>query len=64
MRLLRMNSDGTFGLIHFPEHDVPSYAVLSHTWQGELEVTFQDIIGSLTTNETGSNLDKLYFCGE
>ncbi len=67
MRLLRMNSDGTFSLIQFPKHDVPSYAVLSHTWRGEFEVTFQDVIDSTSTtkiNENGLNFDKLYFCGE
>ncbi|CAM5999841.1 unnamed protein product, partial [Sphagnum balticum] len=67
MRLLRMNSDRTFSFIQFPEHDVPSYAVLSHTWRDELEVTFQDVIGSTTTTKTtenGLNLDKLYFCAE
>lgn len=67
MRLLRMNSDGTFSLIQFREHDTPSYAILSHTWRGELEATFQDVIGSTTTAETkknNPNFDKLYFCGQ
>ncbi|OAQ58116.1 kinesin [Pochonia chlamydosporia 170] len=66
MRLLRMNSDGTFSLIQFREHDVPSYAILSHTWRGEHEPTFQDVIGSTTakTNENDPNFDKLYFCGK
>lgn len=62
-----MNSDGTFSLIQFPKHDVPNYGVLSHTWRGELEVTFQDVLGTTTTtktNENGLNFDKLYFCGE
>jgi len=66
-----MNSDGTFSLIQFPEHDVPSYAALSHTWRGELECTYQDVIASTTTssttnktNENNQNFDKLYFCGE
>ena len=44
MRLLRMNSDGIFSLIQFPEHDVPSYAVLSLTWRGELEVTSRTLL--------------------
>ena len=62
-----MNSDRTFSFVQFPEHDVPSYAVLSHTWRGDLEVTFQDVIGSIITtktNENDLNLDKLYFCAE
>ncbi|KAI0859350.1 hypothetical protein F4860DRAFT_270605 [Xylaria cubensis] len=66
MRLLRMNSDGTFSLIQFPEHDVPSYAVLSHTWRGDLECKFQDIIGSTTSIKTREDVlfDKIHFCGE
>lgn len=64
---MRMNGDGTFSLIHFEDHDVPSYAVLSHTWRGEFEVTFQDVINPTTktkTTEKGASFDKLYFCGE
>lgn len=68
MRLLRMNDDGTFSLTLFSEHDVPSYAILSHTWRGEVEITYQEVIGSAAVtkkaNEGGPSFDKLYFCGE
>ncbi|KAK2594005.1 hypothetical protein QQS21_008267 [Conoideocrella luteorostrata] len=65
MRLLRMNSDGTFSLIQFHERDVPSYAILSHTWRGELEATFQDVtLAADKTNENDPSFDKLYFCGQ
>jgi Heterokaryon incompatibility protein (HET) len=58
MRLLRMNSDGTFSLIQFPKHDVPSYAVLSHTWRGEFEITLQDVIDSTIITKTNENKRK------
>lgn len=62
-----MNSDGTFNVIHFSEHDVPNYATLSHTWRSDHEVTFQDITDRATTakpDKDEPSLDKLYFCGE
>ncbi|KAL9027364.1 MAG: hypothetical protein Q9196_004100 [Gyalolechia fulgens] len=66
MRLLRINSDESFNLIHFIERDVPFYAILSHTWRGHHEATFQDVISSTTTKSitSGPAFDKLHFCGE
>jgi hypothetical protein len=45
MNLLTTNADGTLGLRSFPRDTlVPSYAILSHTWEpGNREVTFQDL---------------------
>ena len=62
-----MNSDITFSLIHFPDHEVPNYPTLSHTWRGDNEVTFQDIINHPATDtgrDDAPNFDKLYFCGQ
>ena len=60
MRLLHYNNDGEFSLAQF-SHDIPPYAILSHTW-GPEEVTFKDISEGNRTSKTG--LDKIRFCGE
>ena len=62
-----MDSDETFSVIHFPDHDVPNYATLSHTWRGDHEVTFQDVINRPATGpdkDDRPSFDKLYFCGQ
>jgi hypothetical protein len=72
MRLLSENADGSFSLTWFNSNRIPSYAILSHTWEVDnQEVTFKDL-----TNATGSNktdyrkiLDKMgyrkiRFCAE
>ncbi|KAL3417967.1 PFS domain-containing protein [Phlyctema vagabunda] len=60
MRLLHYNNDGEFSLTQF-SHDIPRYAILSHTW-GLEEVTFEDITERNKTRKTG--FDKIRFCGE
>lgn len=62
MRLLRMNEDGSLSLTDFPKHNVPSYAILSHTWRGGHEALFQTVINS--TADGHPSFDKLYFCGK
>ncbi|EHA45981.1 hypothetical protein MGG_02976 [Pyricularia oryzae 70-15] len=68
MRLLRMNNDGSFSLIEFnSSHNIPSFAILSHTWRGDHEPTLQDIKDSVANDSATRDLrplDKLYFCGE
>jgi hypothetical protein len=43
MRLLRLNPDSTLSLTKFTAHNIPPYAILSHTW-GDDEVTFNDFM--------------------
>jgi hypothetical protein len=44
MRLLRSNDFGGFSLAQFREENVPSYAILSHTWgPDDDEVSFEDL---------------------
>jgi hypothetical protein len=59
MRLLNLNTDGSFGSTWFSD-SVPPYAILSHTW-GSDEVTFQDIRDGTGSNKTGG-FQKLQFC--
>jgi hypothetical protein len=64
MRLLEWDSASEVRLTQdFVGHDVPRYAVLSHTWGADTEeVTFQDLIDGAGKNKTGYN--KIQFCGE
>jgi hypothetical protein len=60
MRLLHLNNDGEYSLTQFFDN-IPSYAILSHTW-GPDEVTFKDMIEGNGASKTG--FDKIRFCGE
>lgn len=67
MRLLNVN---TLDLKEFFGDDIPSYAILSHTW-GKAEVSFQDLIAGTHRSKAGWNKilgcckqalqDKLYY---
>ncbi|KAH6724991.1 hypothetical protein BKA61DRAFT_537097 [Leptodontidium sp. MPI-SDFR-AT-0119] len=61
MRLLHYNSDGDFSLTEFFESDIPEYAILSHTWEGE-EVTFEDLQNGTGIKKAG--YEKIRFCAE
>ncbi|KAH8589204.1 NACHT domain-containing protein [Bisporella sp. PMI_857] len=61
MRLLHYNGDGEFSLTEFFETDIPEYAILSHTWEGE-EVTFEDLQNGTGTKKAG--YEKIRFCAE
>jgi Heterokaryon incompatibility protein (HET)/Ankyrin repeats (3 copies) len=56
MRLL--NTD-TFNIEQFRDEDIPTYAILSHTWDEE-EVTFQDMEGTHTVTKKG--FEKIKQC--
>ena len=62
MRLLQYEN-GEFSLIKFPDHKIPEYAILSHTWGLDSEeVDFIDIVEKKGRDKSGYK--KLRFCGE
>jgi hypothetical protein len=63
MRLLEWKSDGDFSLTKDLIHDIPPYAILSHTWGADTEeVTFKDLTDDTGKSKAGYN--KIRFCGE
>ena len=62
MRLLNVNVDGSFGLTTFIGKQIPSYAILSHTWEANnQEVTFLDLEKGIGSSKSGYR--KIQFCG-
>ncbi|KFY46562.1 hypothetical protein V494_00422 [Pseudogymnoascus sp. VKM F-4513 (FW-928)] len=61
-RFLKVNVDGSFSLTSFANKDIPSYAILSHTWVDGQEVTYKDLISGAGKSQTG--YEKIKFCGE
>jgi len=63
MRLLKVDGDGTLSLTRFMGGEIPSYAILSHTWEADdQEVIFKDLADGTGTSKTGYR--KIRFCGE
>jgi hypothetical protein len=64
MRLLTCSDAGELGLTEdlMDEDSIPSYAILSHTWQHGQEVTFEDFMNDTGKDKAG--YDKIRFCGE
>ncbi|KAF7531972.1 hypothetical protein G7054_g8378 [Neopestalotiopsis clavispora] len=61
MRLLRSTHDGFSLTKDLPQDDIPSYAILSHTWgSDDDEVTYRDM--SDRTGMTKPGYHKLKFC--
>ena len=61
MRLLKRNTAGEIHLTKdLLDHEIPRYAILSHTWDSE-EVLFQDLTDGTGKNKRG--YDKVRFCG-
>ncbi|RYP37008.1 hypothetical protein DL768_010903 [Monosporascus sp. mg162] len=62
MRLLKC-SDGQFQLTKDLDYDIPSYAILSHTWGPDTEeVTFRDLVDGTGKDKIG--YEKIKFCLE
>lgn len=65
LRLLQRKSDGEIVLREPTSGEVPTYAILSHTW-GEEEVTYQEVKKgkdkNITVNKAGWR--KIEFCAE
>jgi hypothetical protein len=65
MRLLQRTGDGEFNLTddYSDEDQLPSYAILSHTWEADGdEVTFEDLADG--TSKAKSGYEKIWFCGK
>lgn len=64
MRLLHISENGRCSLVDFTsDAEIPSYAILSHTWGPDNEeVTFDDI--SNATGEHKAGYEKIWFCGD
>lgn len=62
MRLLKKEEDGSFSIREYFDHEIPPYAILSHTWgSDDEELTYKDIVKKRGRNkELGYN--KLQFC--
>lgn len=59
IRLLYRKPDGEIAFREPTSSDIPSYAILSHTW-GEEEISFQDVEVGIARNKAGWR--KLEFC--
>ena len=63
MRLLKFDSNGELSLLKDFFEDIPSYAILSHTWGADDdEVTFNDLKDGSAKSKAG--YAKIQFCGE
>jgi hypothetical protein len=63
MRLLKcLSGDGDFELINLGDNPAPPYAILSHTWTADQEVTYQELLTRTSADKSG--YAKLRFCGE
>jgi ankyrin repeat protein len=63
MRLLKSNDGGGFSLTEDFHHNIPHYAILSHTWGADAEeVTFRDLTDGTGKDKAG--YDKIRFCVE
>jgi hypothetical protein len=63
MRLLRYSESDELNIHSFDDGDIPSYAILSHTWGADVdEVTFADL--QTGNGKTKSCYKKILFCGK
>jgi hypothetical protein len=63
MHLLKLDDDGKPVLTRFLAGNIPSYAILSHTWEADdQEVTYKDLTDGVGVNKLGYR--KIQFCGE
>lgn len=63
MHLLKLNGDDKPSLTRFTAGNIPSYAILSHTWEADdQEVTFKDLTDGVRIGKVG--YWKIRFCGE
>lgn len=64
MRLLKLSGIDELSFtedIH-DDTEIPPYAILSHTWQKDQEVTFNEFASDATKSKSG--YDKIRFCAQ
>lgn len=64
MRLLLHDGTGEFSFREFRDHEIPPYAILSHTWfavQEGFEPTYEDLKDGSGKEKFGYK--KIQFCG-
>lgn len=62
MRLLARDERGELSLIERTGDNVPQYAILSHTWDNDGEVSYSDLVAGTSNNKPGYK--KIKFCVE
>lgn len=64
MRLLKLSGDDELSFTKdiLDENEIPRYAILSHTWQEDQEVTFDEFSNDESKSKVGYN--KLRFCAQ
>ena len=63
MRLLQLKTNGEFGLTKDLIHNIPPYAILSHTWgNDDEEIAFKDLAEGCKNTKAGYR--KIQFCAE
>jgi hypothetical protein len=62
MRLLKQLLGGGFELVSVNDDDPPAYAILSHTWTADQEVTYKELVAGISMDKTGYK--KIRFCAE
>jgi Heterokaryon incompatibility protein (HET) len=62
MRLLSCSTEDNFELTNFDDQSLPPYAILSHTWADNQEVTYDEVIAGTSKQKAG--YAKLRFCRE
>jgi hypothetical protein len=62
MRLLEIKGPGEFSLVQVATHNTLPYAILSHTWTHDQEVTYKDLTSGVGKSKAGYK--KINFCAE
>lgn len=62
MRLLKRLPNGDFKLVTFSDNNVPPYAILSHTWSENEEVSYQELVEHKGKAKAG--YEKIRLCLE
>lgn len=60
MRLLKRSSNGQLELVSFNTEKTPQYAILSHTWIQDQEVTYDELVAGVGKDKAGYR--KIQFC--
>lgn len=62
IRLLKRSPNGDIKLSSFDDDNTPPYAILSHTWIEDQEVTYNELVSGIGKNKDGYT--KIRFCVE